>query len=371
MNELEEKSERLVRMLVENGFDAVILNSQHNFAWLTAGGSNGVDQSRENGVASLMVTREGKRFLFANSIEMPRMLAEQLSEKEFRPVEFSWQAEKANPAIAIDRARAIIGDDSKIATDIPISAGTPAIEGKVAACRYRLTLDEQDRFRKLGRDSSEAMDRAIERLEQGETERSIAERLRSELALGGMASVVTLVAADERIAQFRHPVPTDRRFDKCALLVTCAKRDGLIASLSRMVSIGEPSDELKLRTEAAAYVNATLLHSTRSGATGAELYKIAAAAYAERDFADEINKHHQGGAAGYKTRDWVAHPASTEAVEQFQAFAWNPSITGTKVEETVIVTETGIEVVTASPNVPKITTTLNGLEYNSPGILCI
>ncbi len=371
MKELDEKTARLERMLAESGFDAVILNSQHNFAWLTGGGSNGVDLSRENGVASLMVTRNGKRFVLANSIEMPRMLVEQLTEKDFEPVEFSWQDEKANPGIAVDRARAILGSESNVATDIPISNSTPAIEGKVAMCRYQLTSDERNRFRELGRDSSKAMDRTIDRLEQGETERSIAERLKGELAKSGIASVVTLVAADDRIARFRHPLPTENRLDFTALLVICAKRGGLIVSLSRMVSIGEPSDELRRRTDAAAFVNASLQHATRPGAIGSELYNIAAAAYTEKGYADEINRHHQGGAAGYKTRDWVAHPASNEIVHEFQAFAWNPSITGTKVEETCIVTETGVDVITTTNSPVMIVTQIEGREYHSPDIITL
>ena len=146
---------------------------------------------------------------------------------------------------------------------------------------------------------------------------------------------------------------------------------GLIVSLSRIVCIGEPSDELKRKTESAAYVNACLLNATRPGATGAKLYKTAADAYAEQGFAGEIDHHHQGGAAGYKTREWVAYPQSGEVVQADQAFAWNPSITGTKVEDTCIVTENGVEVITASPEFPQIVTTNKGHEYLSHGIMTI
>jgi antitoxin VapB len=126
-----------------------------------------------------------------------------------------------------------------------------------------------------------------------------------------------------------------------------------------------------MRTEAAAYVNAKMLDATRPGATGAEVYTAAANAYAERGCGDEINRHHQGGAAGYKTREWVAHPASAEVVHCDQAFAWNPSITGTKVEETYIANEGGIEVITRSPDFPEIASVVDGREYFSPSIITI
>ncbi len=348
-------------MLEREKLGGVLINAQHNFAWLTGGATNGIDLSRENGAASLLVTADGKRYILANNIEIPRMLDEEISVTDFEPVEYSWQDEKATARFVIDLAKSLI-TASEIATDYQF-------ESKMAHCRYRLTPDEIDRYKSLGDDAGAAVSKVIKNIEPGESEIKIAEKMRYELAANGMASVVTLVAADERTSQYRHPVPTSKRWNKTLLLVTCAKRGGLIASLSRMVCIGEMPDELKHKTEAAAYVNACQMHATRPGVTGAALYQVAANAYAEKGFADEINRHHQGGASGYRTRDWVAHPTSSEVVQENQAFAWNPSITGTKVEETCILTANGIETLTASSNFPIIATVIDGQTYLSPGVL--
>lgn len=371
MNELDEKTERLAAVLHREGLDAVLLNAQHNFAWLTGGGTNGIDLSRENGVASLLVTRDGRRFVVANNIEMPRLFAEEVSAAGFGRIEYSWQDEKASGDTSLTKAMEILGGAARIATDIALFADARPIENKIAACRYSLTDAEVIRYRRFGRDAGAAIRRVIDKLESGETELEIVEKMRHEFALSGMLPVVTLVAADERISQFRHPVATAKRWNKTLLLVICSKQGGLITSLSRIVCLGTVPEELKIKTEATAWVNAAMLDATRPGATGAELYAAAANAYAEQGFADEINRHHQGGAAGYKTREWVAHPQSTEVVEMNQAFAWNPSITGTKVEETCIATADGVEIITASPDFPTIATTLNGREYSSPGILSI
>ena len=59
--------------------------------------------------------------------------------------------------------------------------------------------------------------------------------MRSELERKGMRSLVTLVAADERIASFAIRY-RPRTLEKTLLLVTCAKRGGLIVSLSRIVT---------------------------------------------------------------------------------------------------------------------------------------
>ena len=118
-------------MLDREGLDAVLLNAQHNFAWLTGGGSNGVDLSRENGVASLLVTRQGTRYLIANNIEMPRMLAEEVSTEDFEPVEFAWEDEKGTADLSLRRAAELVSGE--IATDIPLFAGAKPIENKISA----------------------------------------------------------------------------------------------------------------------------------------------------------------------------------------------------------------------------------------------
>jgi antitoxin VapB len=360
--ELEEKTERLRQLMSEKDLTGILINSQPNFAWLTCGGRNGIDQSRENGAASILVTSDGKRYVLANNIEMPRVLAEELLENEFEPVEFRWQDEKADPALvsktAVDLAGSRVGSETEF-------------ENQIASCRYSLTAEEIERYRGICRDAGDALGYAALNVIPGTSEIAVAERMRAELAGRGLAPVVTLVAADDRIAKFRHPVPTEKRWEKVLLMVTCARRNGLIASLSRMICFGNVPDELQKKTEAAAYVNASLLDATRPGVSGADLYRTAANAYAERGVAGEAERHHQGGAAGYRTRDWVAHPQSIEVVQQDQAFAWNPSITGTKVEETCVVGEDGVEILTASPDLPQIANIVNGTEYVSPGILIL
>ena len=155
------------------------------------------------------------------------------------------------------------------------------------------------------------------------------------------------------------------------MIVVCARRHGLVASSSRIICAGDIPSDLQRRTESCAAVNAALYAGTVPGATGSQLYAAAAGAYAAQGFADEINKHHQGGACGYRTRDWVAHPDGTDIVHANQAFAWNPSITGTKTEETAILVDGSLEIITATTSFPTISTLVDGREYLSPGILSL
>lgn len=358
-------------MMSRENLGGVLLNAQHNFAWLTGGGSNGVDMSRENGASYLMVRADGRRFNLANNIEMPRLLAEEIGSEDFEPVKFAWEAEKASPDLVIEKAKSLLEAGSELATDIPIHGGTRAIEGLIAPCRYSLTAGEAERYRSLGADAGEVLGGMAGKIGPGETEIEIRRKVQDEMAGRGITPVVLLVAADERIANYRHPVPTENRWKKVLLIASCAKRGGLITSQTRIYCAGEIPAELQRLTHANAFVFASLLAATRPGAKAADLYRITDEAYAAQGFPGEIHKHHQGGACGYKTRDWVAHPASGETVQTDQALAWNPSITGTKVEETAIVTADGVEIITASPGWPVIATGIEGREYLSPGILSL
>jgi Xaa-Pro aminopeptidase len=317
------------------------------------------------------VRNDGKRFVLANRIEMPRLLAEELAGEEFEPVEFPWEEEKASPAFLPALAVTLLGKDAALASDVGPGPGTVTIEAAVARCRYQLTDSEVERFRSLASDAAQAIGNLARKLTPGETEREVARRVTDALAAHNLRAVVNLVAGDERIAKFRHPIPTDRQWEKIIMIVVCAQRGGMIASLTRIVSTGIIPDELRRCTLAAARVNAQLLAATQPNVSGGDLYRLAARAYAEAGFENEERLHHQGGASGYRTRDWIAHPACTERVQVNQAFAWNPSVTGTKVEESCIALADGVEVLTSTSDWPQISVQVEGREYLSPDILVL
>jgi Xaa-Pro aminopeptidase len=369
--EIEEKLERLVRLIAGEGLAGVLINSQPNFAWLTAGGTNGIDHSREPGAGTLLVRRDGRRFVLASRIEMARLTSEQLRGQEYEPVDYPWEDEKANPSLVADLARSLVTDQLPLGSDLALGSMVRVFDTAIARLRYKLTAAEVDRFKALGRDAGEAIGKMARSLTPGLTEREVARQATSALANIGADSVVTLVAADDRLRKFRHPTPTGLHWEKTLMVVVCARRGGLIASVTRIVCAGSVPDSLKQLTRATAGVKAKLLEATKPGATGADLYKVAARAYSDAGFPGEEHLHHQGGAAGYRTRDWVAHPACIELVQAPQAFAWNPSITGTKVEETCIAFPDGIEIITTTPDWPSIPVAVNGRAYQLPGVLAL
>jgi Xaa-Pro aminopeptidase len=367
MTELEDKTKRLARLARESALSCILLTTQTNFSWLTGGGSNRIDGSREPGAGSLMVTADGRRFVIANAIEMPRLLAEELDGGGWEAVEYPWTDEHARPDTVAGLAQKAAGGE-RVGADWPV-AGAIAIDRPITRVRNLLTPAEVDRYRRLGADAGRIAGEVCRALEPAEDERTIAARTAAAIATVGARAIVTLVAADDRIARFRHPIAGSRRWQRMVMVVLCAQRDGLVVSLSRIISAGRVAAAMDKLTEANANVFGRLLEATRPGAQGRTLFAVAQRAYADAGFPGEEARHHQGGAIGYRTREWVAHPASEEAVQARQAFAWNPSITGTKVEETALLDDGGLQLITTSPEWPSYSIRVGDETMAVPAVL--
>ncbi|MCI2455386.1 M24 family metallopeptidase, partial [Listeria monocytogenes] len=83
----------------------------------------------------------------------------------------------------------------------------------------------------------------------GQTEHEIASLAAKKAIAQGMTIEVLLVATDDRIHQYRHPIPTDKKLQKHALVVLCAERHGLVANVTRSVYFGQLPKELEENKE--------------------------------------------------------------------------------------------------------------------------
>ena len=63
------------------------------------------------------------------------------------------------------------------------------------------------------------------------------------------------------------------------------------------------------------------------------------------------------------------HPHATDAVSIGQLYAWNPSITGAKMEDSMLVGEGNNEIITTIPGWPTLPAVVNGIALNRPAIL--
>jgi Xaa-Pro aminopeptidase len=360
MTEFDEKQDRIRALLARHELDALLLQRVSSFAWATCGAASYVNTAAAHGEAALLIAPSG-RYVITNNIEAPRL------EQEEHLAAQGWQF-RAGPWHERHDAVSALTSELRLGADGPYP-GAADLSGELARLRANLTHQEGGRFRELGRLCAEAINRAAKAVRPGQTEYEIAALLAREAERRGVQVTVNLIATDGRVHAFRHPLPTAKRLERYAMLVLCGRRWGLICSVTRLVHFGRLQDDLRRRAEAVARVDATFIAHTRPGQTLGEIFRRAEEAYARAGFPEEWKLHHQGGPAGYEPREYVATPESTDVVADGQAYAWNPSITGTKSEDTILVHDEGHEVLTAIHDWPALAVTVDGQEIARPAIL--
>lgn len=360
MTELELKLTQVRKLLEARDLEGVLLERVSNFAWLTGGAASYVNTATDTGAASLLVTRDAG-YVLTNNIEAPRLEQEEpLEATGFRFLVASWHQPNA-AAAEMMRSMRLGGDVAR--------PGTVDLAADLARLRLMLTSEEVARFRELGRICASAMDTAIRAVRPAMTELKIAGLLSKATFDRGALPIVNLIATDERIFRFRHPLPTSKVMERYAMLVLCGRKDGLVASITRLVHFGRLPAEVRRKAEACATVDATFIAGTRPGARVADVFRAATDAYAAQGFPDEWQYHHQGGPAGYEPREYVATLDATGVVAENQAYAWNPSITGVKSEDTILVGAAGNEVLTAIEGWPVLEVKVGGGSLSRPAIL--
>jgi Xaa-Pro aminopeptidase len=360
MTEFHQKQDRIQQLLRERGLEALLLQRVSSFAWATCGAASYVNTASTMGEAALLITPAGL-FLIANNIEATRLRQEEEFERQ------GWEFRIA-PWYEAHDTIADLTRDLKLGSDGPF-AGAKDLSGEVSRLRANLTPEEGDRFRVLGRVCGKAMDEAARAVRPGHTEYEVAGLLAREAERRGIQGIVNLIASDERVFNFRHPLPTQKEVNRYVMLVLCGRWKGLVCSLTRFVHFGPPPGELLEKAEAVAQIDAVMIAATRPGKSLGEIFQLTQAAYADAGFAEEWQLHHQGGPAGYEPREYLALPDAPEKVRLYQAYAWNPSITGTKSEDTILVGESENEILTRIDDWPTQTIEVDGELIRRPIIL--
>jgi Xaa-Pro aminopeptidase len=361
-DELTEKERRVRQLLQSKGLKAVLLKRHANFSWMTCGGLNLVGIATDVGGTSLLITDNAKS-LITNNIEAPRMIVEEVVEKQgFTVKTFPW-CEDLEATIV----RSLVGN-GRVASDVPFS-DTLTMAEEIARLRYSLTTEEQDRYRWLGQKASSAVEKTLMETRAGDKECEVVGRLCAELWKDRIDPVVLMAAADDRIARFRHPIPSERRAERFLMLSVNARKGGLIVCLTRFVHFGKVPPALRNQYEANVFVDCTFMAHTRPGAPAREVLQKGLEAYRQRGFPEEWKLHHQGGAIGYQPRDYRVTLRTPDIVQEGQAFCWNPTITGTKSEDTILATARGPEMITRPLLYPTLSMEVDGIRFTRPAIL--
>lgn len=357
--EIRKKDLRVLNFIENNKIDGLLLGKRDNFAWIS-GGISGVEKCVQNGVVDVLFIN-GKKYLIASTIEKFRFFEEEVAGKGFELLDYEWYEGKDDLILSLTKGKKIASDTGDF--------NTLDMYKEIQRNRYVLEEEEIFRLRELSRLCANTVDGVCREIKQGNTEWDIAANLNYKLMKYGVEVPVCLIASDERIKKFRHPVPTGKKVEKHAMVVLGAEKHGLVVSITRMVHFGKPDEELMKRHRACLTVDAVFINNTVSGAKVSGIFKKGVEAYKKSGYPEEWKLHHQGGAAGYRSRDYIANFACVDEVQINQMFSWNPSISGTKSEDTILVTTEGPEVLTGIKDWPMLDISVGGEVLKRPDIL--
>jgi antitoxin VapB len=339
--EQQDKHFRIKALLMEKDLDAVILKKGANIAWIIGGRAH-VPTTIELACLDVVVYRE-KIVVVTNKIEAPRLQSEELSGSE-ELIVINW----------FEGREAHLPRGQRVGVDGPESDRVN-LSSEIENLRRNLNNFEVQRLKEIGKDATEALTVAMLDISPEMNEVGVAGKIADQMWKRDLEPVVLLVAGARRIHEFKHPLPTTEVIGKTAMGVICARRKGLIASLTRIVNFGVLESEIHEKYLRLLNVEAAFLDETKVGTTLGEAFKSGELAYLTHGFAvDEWTKHHQGGPTGYMPRDFPAHGKTNQVIGVNNAIAWNPSAEGLKVEDTLVTNSGGFDFVTLGENWPTI-----------------
>ena len=347
LEEVQNKLESVRAWLRREGQEALLINSQANFAWLTGGGENYVYIGDAAGEAYLLIVPD-RTYLLTNNIEVRRLQDEEVTSLPFEAVTWSWR----RGGDAGERVASLC-DVSKAVSDLG-SLGLPKVSDGFNELRYTMSPPEILRYRRLGQEAAQAVEAVCLSFEPGDTELEIAASLAYQCQKRNILPLVNLVAGDDRIARYRHPLPTKNPVHKTMLIALTGRRHGMHISLTRQVSFGPVDSDLLALHRAVVSVDARYILESRSGVTVGEVVRRAIDQYALEGYPKEWELHHQGGLTGYAGREFFGTPDSAYRLQPNQVLTWNPSITGAKSEDTILLTANGPEILTRTGSWPEL-----------------
>ncbi|MGC9053577.1 MAG: M24 family metallopeptidase [Candidatus Hydrogenedens sp.] len=363
--------------LNSKGYNGILLSRVDNFAMATGGKRNYIWKYTDLGANSLFVDKNGKVYYVGNNIDEPRIMDEELANFPCEKLSFLWF--DSSPSDVVKKYFKIKDESKWVSDDGSLGVN---VNNELSVIRALLTKIELQKYKELGRLASEAMVSTLKGIRLGDTETDISARLVYEGHKRGCLVPVSLVASDERIKKYRHPLPTEKllisnknskKVKNIVMVVGCFLKEGLVVSLTRFKQVGKISEETRNAYNRICGVDALIYEATEPGRTLGDVFTKCMEAYRLMGFPDnEWHNHHQGGATGYAGRTCKGSPKETfpvldtfyssliekelgKRISFGTAFAWNPSAKGVKSEDTFILYPDGKkEIVTITDELPVV-----------------
>lgn len=336
--------QRLRDYIHSNNIDAVILNRRSSFAWFSQCESS-MNFYTDFGLGYIYVDKNDV-FYYTSNNEAPRIEREIF--KGVIPVKsYSWVDGPAKNVAELISGKKVNGDFG--------FNGVKEDFANIKKLRYSLFDDQIAIARELGKTSASILEKTMKNIKPGLTEYQIEAEIRYAFGKENIELPVLLIASDNNLNVYRHPLATSKIANERFMAVLCPRYKGVVIALSRILYFRKRTEQEKKRDETICKINNLLMNETNIGTDSKTLWDFMVKTYKEEGVETEYFNHHQGGAIGFESREWILRPTLQETIYKNQMIAYNPTLIGTKAEETLLMLEGSKEILTIGNDFPTLT----------------
>jgi Xaa-Pro aminopeptidase len=259
--------------------------------------------------------------------------------------------------IGYEPARMTCDTFESIKSHLPMRASLEPVRGWIEELRMVKSAAELALIRRSVETNSRAFERTVTRIKPGTSERDLATELEYRMRRLGAEkpSFETIVAAGVRSA-LPHAQPTAARLSPGDLVVVDmgAFQEGYASDMTRMLSVGAPSAKVKRMYRAVLEAQLAAIDAVRPGATTVSVDAAARRVLAGHGL-DHVFIHSTGHGLGLEIHEPPRigkrdrHRLRPGMAITIEPGAYIEGFGGVRIEDTVVVTETGCEILTTTP----------------------